>query len=79
MAKQKITITAFTYAELQQDGAQWIEANRRFDAYLRRSGWNVEDYAARFAGEAHERGYDLMMRRTAGEFSAREWFNLVVS
>ena len=78
MAKQKITITAFTYAELQQDGAQWLEANRRFNAYLRRAGWNVDDYARRFGGEAHARGYDMMMRRTAGEFSPREWLNCVV-
>jgi len=81
MAKNtnKIAVTAMTYAELERDGAQWLEANKRFNAYLRRTGWNVDDYADRFAGEPHKRGYDLMMRRTGGEFSAKEWFNIVVS
>lgn len=78
MKNTKITITAFTYAELKQNGAQWLAANTRFNAYLRRTGWNVDDFTAKFAGKAHERGYDMMMRRTAGEFSPREWLNCII-
>lgn len=79
MAKEKIKITAPTFLELCKDGAQWLEAEKRFNAYLKRAGWNIGDYVNKYAGEPHQRGYDLMMRRTDGEFSAKEWLLCVIS
>ena len=75
----RIRVTAMTWNELKLNSPMWYEAATMFNKWLRRHGVNIDDFSRKFNGQPYMKGYDMMMRRTGGVFSCREWYNMIVA
>jgi hypothetical protein len=71
-------ITATTFGELKQNWNMYKAAIDKLFAYVRRSGQNLDYFVKLKSGQPTIKGYDMMMRRTAGKFSPKEWYNCII-